>query len=300
MPPARRNSNVGRFLRIVLAIVWTAGLLLAAWYVIRPQSLADRVSEDRKEAKRIDANVASSHVNEPTLSSLPGGNLPIKPAELSATVHATARTELSDATGNAPRQLPDAVAGRPLTDQSEMASPLDDPPAANRPTRLPHEADLPATVRPIVGKPGLGAIEASSESDAKTIAWSRLKLRELMRCLDASDPSLTAGAQKELQRRGIAGPLADFARLAGATDPEIRRAFVESLPRLSGVDARPWLLELSYDDDPRVRTAAVTLMATSGDIELLKRVQQVALEDPDDHARSQAEKALPVKPVERR
>jgi hypothetical protein len=76
-------------------------------------------------------------------------------------------------------------------------------------------------------------------------------------------------------------------------DPAVRLELTESLPTLPGIDARNWLLELSYDEDPQVRAAAVTLMATSGDIELLKRVHQVALDDPDDHTRAQAEKALP-------
>ena len=62
---------------------------------------------------------------------------------------------------------------------------------------------------------------------------------------------------------------------------------------LPGVDARPWLLELSYDENPKVRAAAVTLMATSGDLEMLRRVRQVSLDDPDDYTRAQAEKALP-------
>jgi len=88
-------------------------------------------------------------------------------------------------------------------------------------------------------------------------------------------------------------PLVELARRAADPNPAVRLELAESLPTFSGVDARPWLLELSYDDDPRVRTAAVTLMATSGDIDLLKRVQQVSLDDPDDHTRAQAEKALP-------
>jgi hypothetical protein len=97
----------------------------------------------------------------------------------------------------------------------------------------------------------------------------------------------------ELDRRGVKGPLVEVARRAADPNPTVRLQLAESLPTLNGVDARPWLLELSYDDDAAVRAAAVTLMATSGDLDLLKRVQQVSLDDPDDHTRAQAEKALP-------
>ena len=124
-------------------------------------------------------------------------------------------------------------------------------------------------------------------------AWKRLALHDVLRRLQAEDRKTTAAAEAELERRGITGPLLDLARRAADPDPEVRRQLAESLPTLPGVDARPWLLELSYDDDPEVRTTAVTLMATSGDMELLKRVQQVSLEDPDDHTRAQAAKALP-------
>ncbi len=48
-----------------------------------------------------------------------------------------------------------------------------------------------------------------------------------------------------------------------------------------------------------MRVTAVTLMATSGDLELLKRVEQISRDDPDDHTRAQAAKALPPRPLGR-
>ena len=104
--------------------------------------------------------------------------------------------------------------------------------------------------------------------------------------MHSSEPRLATAAVDELERRGVTGPLVELARRAGDPNPSVRRQFAESLPTLDGVDARPWLLELSYDEDAEVRAAAVTLMATSGDFELLKRVQQVSLDDPDDHIRA--------------
>jgi hypothetical protein len=124
-------------------------------------------------------------------------------------------------------------------------------------------------------------------------AWHGLKVREVMHKLDEADPQVVAAARVELDRRGVKGPLVELARRAADPNPAVRLQLAESLPTLNGVDARPWLLELSYDDDAAVRAAAVTLMATSGDLDLLKRVQQVSLDDPDDHTRAQAEKALP-------
>ncbi len=111
--------------------------------------------------------------------------------------------------------------------------------------------------------------------------------------LHSTDAATTVRVEAELRRRGVTGPLVDLARRAADPDPRVRRELAESLPELPGIDARPWLLEMSYDDDPKVRATAVTWMATSGDLELLRRVRQVSLDDPDDYTRSQAEKALP-------
>ena len=48
-----------------------------------------------------------------------------------------------------------------------------------------------------------------------------------------------------------------------------------------GVDARPWLVLLSDDEEADVRLAAVTVMATSNDPQLIEQAWQVVLHDRD-------------------
>jgi HEAT repeats len=285
-------SKATRFLGVVLAIIWTLALLTTAWNEFHPSSLADATpkSRDKAATAESDATAPRSAELQPTLVPLPGGGLPIKAADGSAGAQA-----------KAPNRLPDGIAENRLPANSDAPSSSDDPPAANRPRRLSGAPDTPPLNRTVIGQLSTQVPSgASGNHRAHSAIWSQMHLSELMHCLDVPDQTGAARAKEELQRRGIEGQLLDLARLAVASDPEVRRAFVESLPTFSGVDARPWLLEMSYDSDSRVRTAAVTLMATSGDLELLKRVRQAALADPDDTTRAQAEKALPAKSVERR
>jgi hypothetical protein len=297
MTAADRKSKLGQMLGGVLAVSWALALLLIAWQWIRPSPATDGFRKGPDRSPVVGNAIASTAVEfAPTALPLPGGSLPIQPADPMPDAQVPSRTEsLNHSSGSAPERLPDQVSGRLLADNSAPAASAGAP-AANRPIRLPSEADASANHRSVLDAPS----ELLGDKRGRPASWGVLELREVARLLRAPDPTIAAAAQEELQRRGIVGPLVYLARLAGDADPAVRRAFVESLPTLSGVDARPWLLELSYDDDPRVRAAAVTLMATSGDLELLKRVKQVALEDPDDQTRGQAAKALPDKPVERR
>jgi hypothetical protein len=137
------------------------------------------------------------------------------------------------------------------------------------------------------------SVEPGMPTPDDAAAWHRLKPRDVMRQLHVNDPRVVAAARTELEHRGVTGSQVEVARLATDPDPKVRKALAESLPSLAGIDAKPWLLELSYDDDPQVRATAVTLMATSGDLELLKRLEQISRDDPDDYTRAQATKALP-------
>jgi hypothetical protein len=220
------------------------------------------------------------------LPRLPGGGLPVEMANLQSPREAVSPYDRE------PSMLPTTTDAKPLDDSARSGSSdlTDRTAAANQPRRLANAGDSSARVA--TAQNGDIASLGVPRWPAGT-CLSAIRLCEVVRGLDAGDPQIAATAQAELQQRGITGPLVAMARRLADRDPAVRLDFTESLPTLAGIDARVWLLELSYDEDPRVRAAAVTLMATSGDIELLKRVQQVALDDPDDHTRAQAEKALP-------
>ena len=72
----------------------------------------------------------------------------------------------------------------------------------------------------------------------------------------------------------------------------MRQEVVEALPVLDAVNSREWLVWLSHDRDAGVRRAAITLLATSGDPEIQKRIRQAAETDADPAIRQQARAAL--------
>ena len=59
---------------------------------------------------------------------------------------------------------------------------------------------------------------------------------------------------------------------------------------MPNVDAVPWLLQLTRDEDPQVRLSAIALMATTGDPAVLEAIETIAREDPDPRIRGQAER----------
>jgi hypothetical protein len=95
-------------------------------------------------------------------------------------------------------------------------------------------------------------------------------------------------AQRELASRGFGQLEIELARRLTDDDPEVRRRLAEWLPRLPGIDARPWLLWLSEDPSPQVRLLAATLMSTTTDPALLERVAEMYRADPDADVRRQA------------
>jgi hypothetical protein len=107
-----------------------------------------------------------------------------------------------------------------------------------------------------------------------------------------SDALVRASIDDELRHRGYKVRQMEIARHLTAPDPLERRRWAEALPGLTGFDAKPWLLRLSHDDEPEVRLTAVTLMATSSDPQMLRRVAEVARSDPDDRVQMQAARAI--------
>jgi hypothetical protein len=69
-----------------------------------------------------------------------------------------------------------------------------------------------------------------------------------------------------------------------------RARFVYDLMSLPGNDAKAWLQLLAEDPSSDVRFAALTVMATSSDSELLDKAWDVALHDRDPRVASLAER----------
>lgn len=224
---------------------------------------------------------------------LPGGALPLELSpmpDVRGFVEPRIAQKTASAPSGEPRRLQLPSHARAIDSNGDGDDDDDETPgAANRPGHLP-SAGSSARQTALGLQARKQSLGAPSAADAA--AWRRLEPRDVMRRLHVTDPQIVLAAREELERRGISGPLVDLARRATDPDPKIRRQLAESLPGLPGVDAKPWLLELTYDENAQVRATAVTLMATSGDLEMIRRLEQISRDDPDDYTRAQAAKAL--------
>jgi hypothetical protein len=153
--------------------------------------------------------------------------------------------------------------------------------------------------RPTIARgPGSAAGEAAT---ATTIAsrrpaavpdgrLERLPAIEVMRLLHDAAPETVAAAEAALYDRGLTATQVRLARQLTDPDPSVRSRLIDLLPELPGCDSRPWLYWLSTDDHADVRLAALTVMATSGDPDLLRRVEAVARRDRDPRIAALAER----------
>jgi hypothetical protein len=190
---------------------------------------------------------------------LPGGGLPMEIAEvpeLPRTV-TTVPDELTEVA--APRPLPGlfvpppaaiASQGQPGHSLSNDATDLLGPRSANT---------ISETVVPLQDLPDLAVIHE----------------------LASTDESTSSAALQELHRRGYEGVHLELAQRIVDPDSSVRLALVDALPQIPGVDARPWLIWLTEDDDPMVRKMAVTVIATSNDPSLRERLREIEREESD-------------------
>jgi hypothetical protein len=113
-----------------------------------------------------------------------------------------------------------------------------------------------------------------------------------MHALHSGDLELRARAEEELQRQGFEALQLELARQLTDPDPRVRRELAESLPAMPGIDAHVWLVWLSRDERAEVRLAAMTVMATTADPNVLRRIEQMARTDADPRVQRQGEKLL--------
>jgi hypothetical protein len=96
--------------------------------------------------------------------------------------------------------------------------------------------------------------------------------------------------ERELTRRGFGSLRSDVVRQALSDDTAGRVQLVQDLLAMPAVGAKAWLIFFADDADAEVRLAAVTVMVTSNDGQLLEKAWQVALHDHDPRIASLAER----------
>jgi len=218
------------------------------------------------------------------LSSLPEGALPLEPAPMpqgiSGPLEGSGPAALKASDGAA--QL--SAAGGKLTKNSlhelgrgESPSETQDNASAGEKLGTANEPRRLSSVRR-VGFVDHGPQEGGADPDLKSAA----ELRQLAHWLHDADSLQVEAACKELKRCGFSDVEIELARQLTHPDAGVRRALARALPAAVGVDAAPWLLELSRDTNADVRLEAITLLATTGDPALLEQLRRLVLADPDE------------------
>jgi hypothetical protein len=123
--------------------------------------------------------------------------------------------------------------------------------------------------------------EETSDADMSPASPTQVESRVLLERWLVQTGSHQLEIERELQRRGFGNLRSDIVRLGLTGDRGARVQLVHDLPAIRGLGARAWLMLLAEDDDPEVRQAAVGVMATSRDAELLERAWNVAVHDRD-------------------
>ncbi len=144
--------------------------------------------------------------------------------------------------------------------------------------------------------------DASAVEDVSPVSLAKQERRERARLKSLDNLALfaelhesdqtAAEAAAELQARGLSIRQIEVGMHLCSPDAHERRTWTEYLPGIRGVSAKAWLLHLSRDESVGVRRAAMNLLATSGDPEMLRRVGELAREDNDPELRLEAARAV--------
>ena len=145
---------------------------------------------------------------------------------------------------------------------------------------------------PIYPKTGMSAAAPGSATTDKTAELELPATEEwsLTDCLHRlHGPGLEKLlAESELKRRDFDPLQMAIAKRIYHPEVEARLELVRQLPDIPGVGATNWLLRMAEDESEEVRLAAITLLATGTDPQLLDHVESIARQDSSERIRNQA------------
>ncbi|MFW6168881.1 MAG: hypothetical protein ACODAD_00225 [Planctomycetota bacterium] len=208
---------------------------------------------------------------------LPGGGLPIEETEIPAPIPVPDKgSNASPTADGAPRRFT-------LPERREPGRLPDSPPeevsdSVDRDVR-PSPSDRDATAK-------LNSVPSPDPAPSLDQRLEQLSDLDLIHRLTGSSESEVTAVERELRRRGFESLELSMARRVADPDPSERRELCENLSRLPTAPG-PWLFWLSYDPDPLVRRLAVTLMASSRDPRLHRRLREMQSLETDEKVRRQ-------------
>ena len=236
---------------------------------------AEHIAVERFASRSIDAAETLANC-EAVLRSSPVQTAIDLPPRTSAVANATptpARPSAVDLSTTEPNAYRDGSEPAQVEPEIVVAQPDDPPfptvevePAPLEPTepqRLATPAAQPIAPRPLT-LTRKRSPRQSEELDERPIDFSSLADLEVMRWLHASSADVAEEAEEELRERGYRAIDLPLCRALTHPAPAIRRQLVESLPKMQGINARPWLLQLAQDSNAEVREAAEGILAASG------------------------------------
>jgi hypothetical protein len=134
------------------------------------------------------------------------------------------------------------------------------------------------------------AQSANVTNRSSSNALATVEPLELMRQLRGDDAAQQKLARDELLRRGFNQVELELSKQLLDPSVEVRKRLAVTVPRLTSVDAVPWLLWLSQDPEPSVRYVALSTLGTTGDPSLLQRVEDLARSDHDPQVQALADR----------
>jgi hypothetical protein len=238
----------------------------------------------------------------------PDGGLPLLSVEVPALPIVRAAPVVPDP--------PIAGSAAPADEEGRTPRPFEQPPDAERmeenPGRLRHNPQAePVRSQPRLNAPiQIGGTSAHSaprqpehartdrhiEQVSPSVPLAQREtlsvIREWSRSVEPRREMLT----EELRSRGFTER--DFLLASKLTDadPEVRRKLAETLPRIAGLSASPWLWWLAEDGDAQVRLAAISLLATSSDPAFRKRLSELADRESNSQVAARLRDILSARP----
>ncbi|MFO7903736.1 MAG: hypothetical protein ACQESR_09225 [Planctomycetota bacterium] len=227
----------------------------------------------------VSSTQASAGIVDPLADArLPGGGLPIEETDIPDPVSPLAKGSNSGSSaGDIPRRFTPRERWEP--DQLPDSDPREASDSVDR--------DLHPWPSNRQGPPELNHVPSPSKDRLKQ-RLERLSDLDLIHRLTGSSQAEVAAVERELRRRGFEELELNMARRVADPDPRKRRELCENLSRIPTAPG-PWLFWLSYDPDPAVRRLAVTLMATSQDPRLHRRLREMQSVETDEKVRGELE-----------